>query len=417
MSSSNGRCAAIVVCLTLLLQAPTAAAEDWEQEGGGPTRNARVGTAAMLAPKEWAQPVGYGFSSLAPSPILVGSAIVVTFPSLKSFDAATGVLNWEVPAVNGAIAEPATNGEHIFIPSDDEGGKIVAAELATGRIIWEVELGRSVRGGIVLSGNRLFVSQLGEQHDAGGRVTALSSLDGSVLWTRNIPVPATGGLSLHQGLVFVPEASGTLRALSLEDGNDVWTWDATGPMGPPPLVYDGALFQRSFRNLSKLSLVGQHLLTVSLPARSTTNLAGTGSLVLAGTWAVEGEGRVTAYHADDLRIIWEGRTAGDVVETAATIGQDALVADSHGVVYRFDALTGESKGSIRLGSAIHSRITTDGSFGWALVVEEPGGAIVLRCFLLPTAITPQETPSGSTVTLLSLGLAVLLQWLIRARRR
>jgi outer membrane protein assembly factor BamB len=110
---------------------------------------------------------------------------------------------------------PAVGGGRIWVA--DSRGRVLAADLDSGRVLWERETDLPFSGGPELAGDRLVLGT------SGGQVLALSATDGRELWRAQLDsevlsVPRTSG----QGQVIVHTLDDTLYGLDGATGAEQW---------------------------------------------------------------------------------------------------------------------------------------------------------------------------------------------------
>jgi outer membrane protein assembly factor BamB len=106
-------------------------------------------------------------------------------------------------------------------------GSEIAAVTAPGQVTWRVPYGPAatgvaIAGGIVVAGN-------------GGRITALSG-SGGRLWTFSPAGGFSGALVVSGSTVYAGSSSGTLYALSVDNGSELWEADSPAPIVAGPVV-------------------------------------------------------------------------------------------------------------------------------------------------------------------------------------
>ncbi len=198
-----------------------------------------------------------------------GHAVVLAKDGFAiAMDAGTGDVQWRVDIDGESLARPIIRGESIVLQTIDnrmralsiydgrqlwvleqstpsltmrgsadpviigttviggfDNGRLVAANLVTGDVIWESLLsppkGRSdldrlsdVDGSIAVVGQDIYAS--GYQ----GRLAAVASESGQVLWNRE--VSSYEGVSADWNSVYTVDEDGELVALSRRDGSEVW---------------------------------------------------------------------------------------------------------------------------------------------------------------------------------------------------
>jgi outer membrane protein assembly factor BamB len=69
--------------------------------------------------------------------------------------------------------------------------------------------------------------------DADGQLVAVDAATGEILWDVTLPSPQLAGATVVNDLVFTGGLDGVVRALSVEDGSQVWSWQAGAGVNAP----------------------------------------------------------------------------------------------------------------------------------------------------------------------------------------
>jgi len=209
-------------------------------------------------------------------------------------------------------AIPVIVGQTVIAGFDS--GRIVAADLDTGTIVWESLLsppkGRSdldrlsdIDGSIAVVGQDIYAA--GYQ----GRVASLASESGQVLWNRDIS--SFSGVSADWNSVYTVRDDGEIVAMKRSNGNEIWRnasllrREPTLPVPFNTTVVVGDLegYLHFFNNID-----GEPVARVRLASKAITALP----LVIANRLYVQGDGgNLAAYVVVDDR---PKRTQPDVAE-------------------------------------------------------------------------------------------------------
>ncbi len=87
---------------------------------------------------------------------------------------------------------------------------------------------------------------------------------GVLVWGESLGAPSSG-LTIDGDVMYVATADGILRAMDIESGDELWRFDALGPIDHPPLVSGGVVYvtTRAGYRLFGLSLSGEERLRCS----------------------------------------------------------------------------------------------------------------------------------------------------------
>jgi outer membrane protein assembly factor BamB len=181
------------------------------------------------------------------------------------------------------------------------------------------------------------------------RVRAASdflSLD--IFWSSHLNSPPLVPLAIDDERVYLSLRGGTLRALALGNGREVWTIDL--PLSTALSASDGAVFGATARELVAIDgPTGRIRWRVPLPELSVAPVSRAG-------WVIVGSGAdLLAFRAADGSILWRV-PLGAPLQAAVTIEGDRVYA------------------SLDDGSVVAVEITS-GALAWRANLPAPGGAV------------------------------------------
>jgi len=145
----------------------------------------------------------------------------------------------------GALGEryqqlrPAFLGNRIY--SVGVAGRLVAADAATGKAIWQRDLNTRIAGGVAAGDGKVLLTTFD------GRVLAYSALDGVPLWEARISSEAVAPSAIGGGLVVVQTIDGRLAAFAGDTGERRWSYSAQKPAltlrgTSAPLIVDDRVY-------------------------------------------------------------------------------------------------------------------------------------------------------------------------------
>jgi outer membrane protein assembly factor BamB len=152
----------------------------------------------------------------------------------------TGTQKWKFKTSHSLWAQPSSDGELIFEPGYDH--FLYALKPADGSLAWKTDLDSPMVSAAVLgSDGTLYVTTMI------GEVIALNSKDGSVKWRTQTEGSLWSSPVLGETALYVGNSSGTktgkVLAISLADGNILWSQDAGSPIiGGGVLIPDMVVF-------------------------------------------------------------------------------------------------------------------------------------------------------------------------------
>lgn len=111
----------------------------------------------------------------------------------------------EGSALGGIMSTAATDGQKIYVASNDGGGpgSVFALAAATGEVVWERPFGSPIIGSMSLANGVIFRGAFD------GTFNAIDASDGTVLWTAEVDGPIAGGAAVASGVVLVGYGSGS----------------------------------------------------------------------------------------------------------------------------------------------------------------------------------------------------------------
>lgn len=289
-------------------------------------------------------------ASLAPTPPEGGSSggsILSNASNLLSFGGADG------GAYGGGIA---ADGGHIFATSGF--GTVIALDPASGKRLWEKNLGIPIRSAPTASGDRVYVSTIE------GRLFCLAGADGTELWTvRGLPQQASLGLNASPAVdgdvVVVPYASGDLVALRASDGTALWsdnlararTTSQLASMSDTarPAIDQGTVFAVSHggRMVAANIKTGERLWSMNVPSTQGPWVAG------ETIYVVDTSGQLMAISRREGKIQWTVKLPGATTWSGPTLASGTLwLASNKGQLIGVEATTGRVTGQMDLGDAV-----------------------------------------------------------------
>ena len=158
---------------------------------------------------------------------------------------------WDVEIGTGGdefveLAVPVVGAGHVFAVSAS--GEVSAIEIETGNLSWRVSIEDfeddvipGIAGGLAISGSTVFV------HGGGHNLAALSVEDGNVIWSQRFQLPLRGGPTVYaKKALAVTDIDANLFMLRIDNGSVLW--DRAGlPSGtivygaPSPAIYDNQI--------------------------------------------------------------------------------------------------------------------------------------------------------------------------------
>ena len=234
-----------VFCLALVLSLLTGCAalsslkfwgDDDEVEAPMPLPDIN---AEVSLKREWSASVGKGLGEKYArlTPALLADLIIASdaFGTVAAYDRFTGKRRWRtrIEAVdegfgfglgakrdNAFVTAGVAAGEGVAVVGTSN-GEAIALDVATGRVLWRVEISSEAEGRPAVGDGLVYVMAVD------GRLVALDLLSGRERWNHDGQVPVLtlrggGTLTYAEGVVYAPFANGKLVALDGEDGDILW---------------------------------------------------------------------------------------------------------------------------------------------------------------------------------------------------
>jgi outer membrane protein assembly factor BamB len=243
---------------------------------------------------------------------------------------------------------PAVGGGRVLIA--DSRGRVLAADLDNGRVLWEQKTDLPFSGGPDLDGDRIYLGT------SGGQVVALSATDGREIWRAQLDsevlsVPRVAG----EGTVIVHTLDDTVYGLNRTNGAEKWKIAYPAPIltlrgsSSPSVTPTGVVVGLSGGKLVKFDPAdGTPLWEVTVtPPRGRSELArisdidadpvAVGTLVFVGTY----NGDLAAVDLDSGTILWR-RQLSSYAGLAAT-ETDLYITDSEDQIWAADPVSGAGR--------------------------------------------------------------------------
>lgn len=363
----------------IVLPAPIANA-DWSQPGGTASNSPGHLALGSSLTKTWSADAGTGSSKsgrVTASPIVFenrvftldaagkvsafstsgGSALWRTSLVPESEQQAGGMFDWSSSASGGFGGGLAADNGRLYGVSGF--GQVAALDPASGKKLWEKNLGTPVRAAPTASGDRVYVVSIE------GRFFCLSGIDGSEIWVAR-GIPQTAGLVLNvspavdNGVVIVPYPSGDLIAINAADGQPIWSENlararATSQLASlsdaaSPAIDGGTAFAvgHGGRMVATNVSNGERLWSVDIPGTQTPRVAGD-TVFVADT-----DGQLIAIARGDGRIRWTVKLPGSKTWSGPTLAGGLLwVVSDKGVLAGVDPIAGRVVSQKELGSPVY----------------------------------------------------------------
>jgi outer membrane protein assembly factor BamB len=371
----------------IVIPAPVAN-EEWTQPGGNASHV--LGNLALSAsPREvWRASAGYGSSGsgrIIASPIVSGGRVFTLDAegTATAFSTSGGSQIWSQslkptpgPTAQAGGFSSLTTGSLFSLGGGGDGGgyggglaidngrlygatgfgAVIALDPATGKRLWEKNLGAPVRSSPTAVADRVFVLT------TEGRFYCLSGIDGAELWSAR-GLPSQASLSLNASpavdgeVVAVPYPSGDVIGLKIIDGSPVWSESLTRTRSESqfasmtdaarPAIENGIVYAigHAGRMTATNAKTGERLWTLNAPGTQTPWVAGDSVFI------VDTRAQIMAISKRDGKIQWttklptSGAWSGPVLA-----GNQLWSVSSKGLLAAVDPMSGRVLGQQEIGS-------------------------------------------------------------------
>lgn len=340
----------------------------WSGHRGGRFKRAAASEAGLSDPRvSWVST-----SASTRDPVLHDGTVYVGNDGIDAIDPATGHRVWRTPLPDAD--QVATDGERLFCAGVSDAGPIVAAtDTDTGDLEWTYELESEARGGPIVEGGTVLVT------DEATRVYAISADDGTEIAASD---PRRGGffLAARNEYAFLTDPQGSVYLIHYPTGNKVGEVHADGeyPARGPVLGSDREIYVA--QNAGGIYSYGWAEWDGGFERRwrydpdDPGNNAGDPVLDDDRVYVPYSNGRLYALDREDGSADWQYAFSNDGSGTLA-IADGTLYAAVSGYLVAFNAetgdeqwrleLTGETELGVPISETVHPRgvaIGTDGVY-------------------------------------------------------
>jgi len=284
--------------------ARAAATYDWPMFQGGQEHTGSA-PAAVEPPLKvvWQYPASGG--TVVSSPVVVGTTVIVeTADAVVGIDASTGSAAWTHPRESGPVAPVA------FAP-DVQGGLVVFSQgQASGAGLMAVSL------------------PFLEAPKSGSRPITFQPKPGG--WTFALDKPSRGGPTIADGKAFAGTDGGSVYAVDVSTGQQVWKASVGGAVVTPPAVSGGRVFVVAATGkdfVDRLVALDEATGKQAWAYSQTLGLAGATAPTASGgrVFVGFGDGAVRAFRAGNGDPLWAQATGADFkADSAPAVSGDSV---------------------------------------------------------------------------------------------
>ena len=206
--------------------------------------------------------------------------------------------------------------------------RVYAVDLASGDVRWSTRVAGMIGGGVLRSGDTIFVANSRPQ----GQVQALGSAKGDRIW-RVSTDPISAPLAMIGEMLVVETQRGVVMALDPGTGVVRWRRRVGTARGPAVAAGAGGLLVSTTDSLFRMSLAeGKVTHRIRSPGTVVAPWLSHGGSLIAGTT----DSQVVSIRPADLQPNWALRVDAPVLGSPAAIGDTLFLATRIGSVYRVD---------------------------------------------------------------------------------
>ena len=331
--------------------------------------------------------------SFAAAPIVAGDTLYTVnqgeYPDgsrVVAYDTTTGILRWQAAVDEGRLeyGAPAVSDGLVLVPVIDYGpsdaaadliatprtgptgientGALLALDAQTGQTVWRFATGMIGYLSPLVVGNLVYVS------DGLGTVQAISIETGEEVWNTTYPIQGTmtpnSSLSSAGGLIYFGSNQGDLYALDAATGKQVWATNLGGNFPTTPVVVGGTIYVASSAIQGPAGLDETVLLpNPDVPAPAVEPNAATPAAESPERIA-EGQSRLYAIDAATGAPTWSV-DLGYTLRPAPMVAGDSVIIAGAGAssdeIIALDAATGQTE---------RWSLTTDGMIDTTVVAAD-----------------------------------------------
>ena len=386
---------------------------EWPQAGGYPDHAMHHLTLSERPQRAWQGSIGAGTGSssfmrtfgLATPRRLIAQPVVAegkyfalnSVGEVVALNADTGAALWRVDVMSKEEYEGDVGGGvgysngTLYVATG--GAEVLALSPGDGKILWRVAIGAPVRGAPTIAGNRIYVVTTENE-----LVVLDAQKKGERLWNFAGVAETTGILgaanpAVEGNIVVVPQSSGEIVALRVENGRQLWTERLAAARQINPITNIADITARPVVDRGMVIAVSNAGRLAALDIRTgrrvwDVDIGGIQTPWLAGDWvyALSNEGQLVCMERESGRIKWsvqlngfatERQLRNPIVWTGPVLASDRLiVAGSHGEALSLSPYTGQVLGRIVIGERVLiSPILANGTIYF---LDDSGRVLALR---------------------------------------
>jgi outer membrane protein assembly factor BamB len=268
---------------------------------------------------------------------------------------------------------PVIHHSTLYVVDDDASAKAINKE--HGHKLWEHKIGTlaAASPAIGVPQGLLYVSVLSDHsHTPGhGSIRALSLKNGHQVWSKPIPAGTESSPIAYGDTVYFGDQGGTMWALNARNGHVRWTYHASGAVKGGPALSDGILYFGDYagRAYAVNARNGHQVWAVSTNGArfgfGSGNFYSTPAVAFGRVYMGNTDGRVYSFAARTGQLAWATGTSAYVYASAAVddtpgLGPTIYLGSYDGTFYAFNAQSGAVRWRHTAGGRISGSATIVG---------------------------------------------------------
>ncbi len=252
-------------------------------------------------------------------------------------------LLWEFRTKGPIVASPVIGGGVVFMGSLDKRFYLLSAR--DGERLAFLKMNSSISASAAIDDRSLyFATELDDN-----AVYAMDLIDGKLRWKANIS-DVSASLTLTRNAVLASSGWGSVHALSIEDGAEMWRFYSQGRMCSPVAVGEGLAYLGCDQGVLYALDVdsGQEVWSRKLSEAIWSSPIIYEGKVYVGCF----DGTIFALGGKDGKVIWLFQTGGAVSGSPAVGGRTLFVGSDDGHMYALDADEGGLRWSFEVGTPV-----------------------------------------------------------------
>ncbi len=173
------------------------------------------------------------------------------------------------------------------------------------------------------------------------------AFDLKVKWTKDLAADIEGSAIIDDGVVYIGDYDGYLWALSLDDGRELWKYNAQNPIKATPSIFEGVVYvgdEYGFLHAVDAA-TGNQLWTFETMAEILSSATFYDDRLLIGSY----DNSLYSLERNDGSLAWKVETDGYVHAVPAIVGRTTTVSGCDGYLWLINIDDGSTIAKVDLG--------------------------------------------------------------------